>query len=89
MALLTHVGGRPSVVQQTLIERACQLQIRIALMDRNFANGFEQTEHDSRTYLAWSNSLTRTLRELGIEPASDRQLSARDALRQTYVGGNP
>jgi hypothetical protein len=69
MALLTHVGGRPSVVQQTLIERACQLQIRIAMMDRDFANGGVQTEHDSRTYLAWSNSLTRTLRELGMNEA--------------------
>jgi hypothetical protein len=26
-------------VQQTLIERACQLQIRIAMMDRDFADG--------------------------------------------------
>ena len=68
-ALIAHVGGRPSVVQQTLIERACQLQIRIAMMDRAFADGGGQTEHDSRTYLAWSNSLTRTLRELGIAAA--------------------
>ncbi len=35
-ALVAHVGGKPSVVQQTLIERACQLQIRIAMMDRDF-----------------------------------------------------
>ena len=38
-ALVAHVGGRASVVQQTLIERACQLQIRIAMMDRDFADG--------------------------------------------------
>ena len=68
-ALVAHVGGKPSVVQQTLIERACQLQIRIAMMDRDFANGEVQTEHDSRTYLAWSNSLTRTLRALGVNEA--------------------
>jgi hypothetical protein len=85
IALRAHVGGKPSIVQQTLIERACQLQIRIAMMDRDFANGFQQTEHDSRTYLAWSNSLTRTLRELGIEAATHRHLSASDALRQTFV----
>jgi hypothetical protein len=68
-ALTAHVGGKPSIVEQTLIERACQLQIRIAMMDRDFASGCAQTEHDSRTYLAWSNSLTRTLRELGVNAA--------------------
>jgi hypothetical protein len=71
-ALMAHVGGKPSAVQQTLIERACQLQIRIAMMDRDFAAGCVQTEHDSRTYLAWSNSLTRTLRELGVKAVSER-----------------
>jgi hypothetical protein len=69
---MAHVGGKPSAVQQTLIERACQLQIRIAMMDRDFAAGCVQTEHDSRTYLAWSNSLTRTLRELGVKAVSER-----------------
>jgi hypothetical protein len=68
-ALTAHVGGKPSAVQRTLIERACQLQIRIAMMDRDFAAGCVQTEHDSRTYLAWSNSLTRTLRALGVNEA--------------------
>jgi hypothetical protein len=79
-ALIAHVGGKPSVVQQTLIERACQLQIRIAMMDRDFADGGVQTEHDSRTYLAWSNSLTRTLRELGLKGAADKRPSLQDYL---------
>ena len=77
-ALIAHVGGKPSVVQQTLIERACQLQIRIAMMDRAFADGGEQTEHDSRTYLAWSNSLTRTLRELGVKAVTERPATLND-----------
>ena len=88
-ALIAHVGGKPSVEQQTLIERACQLQIRIAMMDRDFADGHVQTEHDSRTYLAWSNSLTRTLRALGLEPASARPLTPAEALRRTYVEERP
>jgi hypothetical protein len=79
-ALIAHVGGKPSVVQQTLIERACQLQIRIAMMDRDFADGGVLTEHDSRTYLAWSNSLTRTLRELGLKGAVDKPPSLQDYL---------
>jgi hypothetical protein len=76
--IIAHVGGRPSVVQQTLIERACQLQIRIAMMDRDFAAGGGQTEHDSRTYLAWSNSLTRTLRELGVKGSVDKAPTLQD-----------
>ena len=79
-ALIAHVGGKPSVVQQTLIERTCQLQIRIAMMDRDFAGGGAQTEHDSRTYLAWSNSLTRTLRELGLKGAADKPPTLNDYL---------
>ena len=30
------------------------------------------SEHDDRTYLAWSNSLTRTLHELGLGKPQDR-----------------
>lgn len=71
-ALIAHLGGRPSVVQQTLIERACQLQIRLAMMDRAFAASGVQSDHDSRCYLAWSNSLTRTMRELGVHGAAER-----------------
>jgi hypothetical protein len=77
-ALIAHVGGKPSAVQQTLIERACQLQIRIAMMDRDFADSGVQTDHDSRTYLAWSNSLTRTMRELGVKAVSERPATLND-----------
>lgn len=76
-ALIAHVGGKPSTVQWALIDRACQLQIRIALMDRDFAQTRAQTDHDSRSYLAWSNSLVRTLRELGVEAAAP--------VRETYI----
>jgi hypothetical protein len=57
-ALVAHVGGKPSAVQAAMIERACQLTLRIVAMDRKFAETCEQTDHDSRTYLAWSNSLS-------------------------------
>lgn len=79
-ALIAHLGGRPSVVQQTLIERACQLQIRLAMMDRAFAASGVQSDHDSRTYLAWSNSLTRTMRELGVKGVAERQPNLKDYL---------
>ena len=32
--LVAHVGGKPSAVQAAMIERACQLTLRIVAMDR-------------------------------------------------------
>lgn len=78
--LVAHVGGKPSVVETALIERAAQLQLRLAIFDAKFVEKGEMTDHDARTYLAWSNSLTRTLGELGLE-ASTRSLSPAEALR--------
>ncbi|HEV7267354.1 MAG TPA: hypothetical protein VGN83_20965 [Falsiroseomonas sp.] len=63
--LTEHVGGSPSATQRALIERAAWLTLRTAQLDRKIAGGGELTDHDSRVYLAWSNSLTRTLRQLG------------------------
>ena len=79
-ALVAHIGGKPSAVQAALIERACQLTLRIATMDRKFAETGEQTDHDSRTYLAWSNSLTRALRQLGLKGAATEPPSLADYL---------
>jgi len=67
--LTAHLGGKPSATQAVMIEQAAQLTLRIATMDRKFAETGEQTEHDSRTYLAWSGALTRLLRQLGLKGA--------------------
>lgn len=75
--LIQHVGGSPSATQRALIDRAVNLTVRLHIMDRKFAETGGQTDHDSRTYLAWSNSLTRTMRELGAKarPAPARTLA--------------
>lgn len=65
--LTAHVGGRPSATQRMLIERSATLSLYVTMLDRKAMQGGAMTEHDSRTYLAWSNSLTRTLRELGVD----------------------
>ena len=70
--LVAHVGGKPSATQRALIEQACQLALRIATMDRKFAETGEQTEHDSRVYLAWANTFSRLLRQLGLAAAPAR-----------------
>jgi hypothetical protein len=68
--LVAHVGGNPSATQRALIEQCVQLRLRLAVMDRAFAEaGGTMTAHDSRTYLAWSNSYSRTLRQLGLKGA--------------------
>jgi len=67
-ALVTHLGGKPSVTEAMLIERVVNLQLRIAAMDRKFAETGEMTEHDTRTYLAWSNAVSHLIRDLGLKP---------------------
>ena len=64
--LTKHVGGKPSATQSALIERAAMLTLHLALMDARLAErGDGPSERDSRQYLAWSNSLSRLLRDLG------------------------
>lgn len=63
--LTEHCGGNPTITQKLLIEQACELQLRIAIMNQRFTESGVFTEHDSRTFLAWNNSLERLLRQLG------------------------
>jgi hypothetical protein len=42
------------------------------MMDTRALESGGMTERDSRQYLAWSNSLTRTLRELGLKSAAQK-----------------
>ena len=65
--LVAHLDGRPSTTQLMLIEQVVQLRLRMSLMDEKFAITGEQTPHDSATYLAWSGSLARLLRGLGMK----------------------
>ena len=70
--LTAHVGGTnaASATQRALIEQCAQLRLRLATMDRAFAEaGGKMTAHDSRTYLAWANSYSRLLRQLGLRGA--------------------
>ncbi len=76
--MTSHVGGSPSVTQRALIDRAAWLTLHIAQIDRRTGEGQAMTEHDSRTYLAWTNSLTRLMRQLGMTGAAQRVPSLRD-----------
>jgi hypothetical protein len=78
--LVTHAGGSPNVVQTALIERCAWVRLRLAMMDSKVATG-DFTEHDSRTYLAWANTLSRLLARLGVDPQATKPLDPMEAIR--------
>jgi hypothetical protein len=78
--LIKHVGGTPSVTQRVLIERAVMLTVQLGRMDAKALADGAMSEHASREYLAWSNTLTRTMKALGIKGASERTPSLKEFL---------
>ena len=67
--LAVHGGGKPSVTERMLIDRCAMLTLRLAQMDEKIAGGV-LTDIDSRSYVAWSNGLARSLQALGLKPAA-------------------
>jgi hypothetical protein len=85
--LIAHVGGKPSATQSALIDRAVMLTLHIALLDeKTLKAGGTMTEHDSRQYLAWSNSLSRALRDLGLRGAPEKPPSLADHFASLQPG---
>lgn len=78
--LIKHVGGAPSATQRALIERAVMLTVQLARMDAKSLAGGAMSDHASREYLAWSNTLTRTMKALGLKGAADRAPTIKDFL---------
>src|SRR5579859_7878760 len=82
--LTAHIGGKPTAVQAALIDRAALLTLHVAMLDAKALGPGGRpgmSGHDQRAYLAFSNSLARALRELGIEPAAaERAPSLADIL---------
>jgi hypothetical protein len=80
-ALLAHCGGKPSAAQAALIEQLLQLKLRLVLMDMAFAAAEgRMSGHDSRQYLAWSNSFVRGLKALGLDNPPEASPSLADYL---------
>ena len=68
--LLKQVGVTPTPVLSALIDRAAWLTLHVAMLDAKvMAGGGYPVERDGRQYLAWSNTLTRTLAAIGIKGA--------------------
>jgi hypothetical protein len=68
--LVRHLGNSPSAVQSRLIDRIAMLSLHVALFDKRALESGGLSERDSRSYLAYSNSLSRCLRQLGLQPAA-------------------
>jgi hypothetical protein len=76
--LEAHVGPNPSAVQQLLIQRACVLSLRLALIDQKIFEEEAFTTVDSNMTVAWQNALTKCLRALGVPveaPKDDAEAS--------------
>jgi hypothetical protein len=71
--LLGECSVRPTVIERAMIDQIIQLKLRIAAMDQRFIETGAKTDHDSRTYLAWSNSLVRLLRDLAAAKPKGRK----------------
>jgi hypothetical protein len=69
--LTEHVGGKPTASQRMLIERAAMLSLQVFLMDKQGIRDGGLNPHNTNAYLAWSNSLVRTLSLLGLDAAPD------------------
>ena len=80
--LIEHVGGNPSTTQLVLIDRCAWLMLHCFLLDQRIVSGQQSwSENDRKCYLAFSNSLVRTLREIGLEGSAPRQPSLAEVLK--------
>jgi hypothetical protein len=80
--LIAHCAGRPSATQRAMIEQAAELKLRLAVMDQDFIRTGRRSAHASRDYLAWSNSMVRLLRQLGLKGAAERGPTLAELLAQ-------
>ncbi len=80
--LIEHVGGQPNAAQRMLIERAVRLSLQLELMDERLTHGEPFKPRDHNHYLAWSNSLTRTLRALGLKGAPEQPKTLADIMAE-------
>lgn len=71
--LVQHLGGAPNGVQRQLIARAARLALYVEIMDERSLAAGGMSDRDSASYLAWSNSLRRTLLALGVNETGTKR----------------
>jgi len=78
--LAAHVGGKPNIAQQILIDQAAELRLRIALMEAEGTDPGEMTERRQVQFLAWTGALTRLLKDLGLQGVAQKPPSLSDVM---------
>jgi hypothetical protein len=79
--LIQHLGGNPSTTQLVLVDRVAWLMLHCLLLDQRIASGADWGENDRKCYLAFSNSLVRSLREIGLEGSAAQEPSLAQVLK--------
>ena len=87
--LIEHLGGKPSAVQAALIDRIALLTLHVAQFDQKALEAGGLSERDGRQYLAYSNSLARALRDLGVRASSATGPSLAEHLARRAATGSP
>jgi hypothetical protein len=80
-----HIGGNPTIAQRVLIGRVAWLMLHCHLLDQRIASGAAWGENDRKCYLAFSNSLIRSLREIGLEASAGREPTLAEVLKADHV----
>lgn len=83
--LTKHVGGKPSIAEALIIERACHKAIKCYIYETNSFSDGEQGSKDH--YLALCNSLRLDLQALGLKPKeATKVLDLEDYLNTKHRG---
>jgi hypothetical protein len=80
-----HMGGNPTIAQRVLIDRIAWLMLHCHLLDQRVVSGTAWGENDRKCYLAFSNSLVRSLREIGFEASAGREPTLAEVLKADHI----
>jgi hypothetical protein len=84
--MTVHIGGTPTIAQRVLIDRIAWLMLHCHLLDQRICSGRQNWgENDRKCYLAFSNSLVRSLREIGLETGAGREPTLAEVLKADHV----
>jgi hypothetical protein len=83
--MMEHIGGKPTIAQHVLIDRIAWLMLHCHLLDQRIVSGAAWGENDRKCYLAFPNSLVRSLREIGVEASAGREPNLAEVLKADHV----
>ena len=78
--LIRHVGGSPTIAERLLLDRCAMLTLHITRLDARALEEGGFSSHATREYLAWTNTLRRSLCALGLKGVADGAPASLDDL---------